>query len=353
MINNEALPDNKADLRGCAVRQVRLLAQILAGSGRAGPAGCRGLCMTSNRCAPRNLEQYSWKLHVRAELLELIAQRRTSVGSLCLALGIRGGHINVVRFLKYGYTWVISAQRVQKMADCARRSPSAGEGRTPAPLPGVEKDARLTIRNRLRLLIKIKRLNVCEACARLGISSDRTCGFLANSREFKLANLSIAEAEKLLAFAEKCKTKPGPVCRLPELRQWQEGIRHDLAAVEIMAKRDMYDSLCDVSIAAVEKAFKLYLAVAGGDLDEYFTILKPTALYDLCRSVDVKFDSNEAISEIVAQLVVFEETGRAASKNEAENIRNACYCLTERLLECTPGYARLINVYHARIGNDN
>lgn len=341
MMNNETPSDNKAGPPGCTV--ARRLAQILGESGRAGAAGSKSIGVSSGRCVPRNLEQYSWKLHVRAELLELISQERASIGSLCSALDIGGGRINVVRFLKFGYTWVISERRIQKMIFCARRFPSGCDGRVAARRPSAGDDVRLALRNRLRLLIKIKHINICETCVRLGISSDRACDFFADSRELKLASLSVAEAEKLLAFAERCKAALNPVCSLPELRQWQEGIRHDLAAVEIMAKRGMYDSLCDVSIAAAEKAFKLYLAVAGGDLDEYFTVLKPTALYDLCRSVDGRFDSDGAISEVAARLVTFEETGRAASKAEAEDIRDACSSLTERLLERMPGYVRQIS----------
>lgn len=292
--------------------------------------------------SPRKLEQCGRKLRIRAELLELIAHGRTSIGKLCAAFGIKGAHVNVDWFLKFGYTWVISEERALALLTYAQRQPPApGNGsHAAAPYP-VDSDVRLQLRDRLRLLIKIKHISIYKACLELNLRFRDTCGFLTNSPPPGSPCLSVEEILKLLNYAEKYNVKSRFTCGASETRQWTEGIRHDLAAMALMNARGMHDSLCWVASAAAEKALKLHLGSAGGDLNDYFTICRLPALYDLCRDANGEFDRSGLVREALMRLTLSKQLLRdintAEQAQAAGLVVTACIGFVELLLECTPG----------------
>lgn len=292
---------------------------------------------------PRKLEERCRKLHIRAELLKLISQGSTSIRDLCAAFDIVGAHVNLDRFLKFGYTWVISEQRAQALLAYARQQP-AGAALTPPP---SMEDEKVRMRSRLRLLIKMKRISIYDMCAALGINFSRACDFLINARPPKLSSLEAEEVRMLLSFTEEYEVRDKSPYRTSEMRLWIEGIKSDFTAAVMLNDSALYSCLCDICTASVEKAFKLCLAAVGGSLGDYFTVSDLRALNSLCRGIEATYDPARAVEKALARLeadrqeIAAAGDGSPVSKKAASDVMSVCADIIDFLLAYVPGDAGL------------
>jgi hypothetical protein len=307
--------------------------------------------MNSDYCAehenvPRNLDQVGRKLKIRAEMLHLIRQKHISIKRICAAFNINGAHSNVYRYLKFGYTWIISAERAEMLLEFVRNQPARDcesyySSKTTEVRPVYSSsDLDMQLRSKMLLLIKRKTITIYRTCADLKMDFYRVCDFLVGSKQqkIKVQSLNAAEIQTLREYVERAWNKSRGSHDTVETRQWVEGIRHDVVSARFMIERRIFDGVPDIAVAMVEKAFKLFLAVSGDDARRYQSILDLDALYNLCCDIYPNFDHDRSVAEMLPKIGVYEESQydlevAKTPEFKAAFIKFQSYWVIERILQ--------------------